>query len=566
MKNRLIPYLGVVICLFIFSLNIHAQDDARVLLQDLEEEDIKNIDALAMYPKETRTAVLQACLHPETIIKIKKIQEKTSRDFSNLMEEYPQETQQEVWDLTRYPNLIQRLVNNGEPDSRTMKTILKDYPTVIHSRAKTCVKKYFPILKKINTLEEISQTAFERIIEPYDEPTQAALQKLVTLPEVMTVLTENIEVTLLVGDAYRNYPEWVVQQADSLHLELARQNTKELEDWKKRIEENPDLEEELQASAENFAKENNFDDLYYEADDYTEYTDDLYYQEEEQPQQVVIEKHYYNHYPYWYGYPRWYAYPRWRPYPYWFDWGFHFRPGRNIVVINMPSFYFVDWYFYHPNHHHHSPHLSAHFVDHYYGHRRSTGSITSSVRTWREQNKAVVSDDMVVNAPRRIQAYKELGKMEQARSKYNQKNPKSTLTQKQFVEKNKRSYPKLEKEVRRNKEFTSKGKPQITPKKQDTKRRYQFPDRTKATPKKRKEVPKTPKVIPKKRKEVRKIPRVIPKRSNKKAREWHQKTWERSKRKTRPRPRIKINANNRKPKILKPKNLKLPTKKRSGRN
>ena len=564
MKNNLVKYFGVLIISFVYTLNLHAQDDARVLLQNLEEEDIKNIDALAMYPKETRTAILQASLYPEAIIKIKKIQEKTSIEFLELMEEYPQETQQQIWDLTRYPKLIQQLVDNGESNSRNIEKILKDYPKVIHTRAKTCVRKYFPILKKINNLEQVSQSAFEKIIEPYDELTQASLRSLVELPEVMTVLTENIEVTLMVGDAYKNYPEWVVHQADSLHLELARENTKELEDWKKRIEENPTVAEELQASAEDFAKENNFDDIYYDVDDYTEYEDDLYYEEE--PEKTVIEKHYYHHYPYWYGYPRWYEYPRWRPYPYWFDWGFHYRPGRNIVVINLPSFYFVDWYFYRPKHHYHYPHLSAHFVNHYYGHRRSTGSITSSVRTWRAQNKAVVSDDMIVNAPRRVQAYKELGKMEQARLNHNKSNPKGELTQKQYVEKNKRSYPTLEKEIRRNNEFTSKGKTNVIPKKQNSTRRYQFPTSPKTEAKKRNEVKKIPKVSPKPKEQnkVRSVPKVVPKKTNKKARELHQKVWERSRKKNTP--RIKVNPNNQKTNILKQKNIKVPTKKRSGRN
>jgi len=52
------------------SITSYSQDDARLLLQNLAEEELENIDALAVYPMDTRRAILQACLHPEVLIKI----------------------------------------------------------------------------------------------------------------------------------------------------------------------------------------------------------------------------------------------------------------------------------------------------------------------------------------------------------------------------------------------------------------------------------------------------------------------------------------------------------------
>lgn len=526
MKNTRIK-LFFPILLFVFVASwTYAQDDARVLLQNLEEEDIKNIDALAMYPEDTRIAIFEACLHPELLIKIKKVQSKTVEDFTSLMKSYPQKTQQEIWDLTRYPNLIERLVTQGKPNSTEVKQILKEYPKAIHSRAESCIRNHFPILQKVNELNQTSQTAFDYIITSYDEQTQNALKKLIELPEVMSIMTDNIEVTILVGDAYKNYPEWVLQKADSLHMELARQNTKELEDWKKRVEENPELATDLQASAEEFAKENNYDDLYYDTKEYDYPEDDLYYEEESQ--QKVIERHYYYNYPYWYGYPTWYEYPRWRPYPYWYDWGFHFRPGGRVVIVHMPSYFFVDWYFYRPHHHHNYPHLSAHFVDHYYGHRHSVGGITTSVRIWREKNKAVITDDMIVNAPRKINAYREYGLMEEARMKYNKSNPKKRMTQEQFVEKNKKSYPRLRKEVQQREEFSSKGQPRAEEEIIESKPRNKFPSRSKKETQKKN----TPRNLPKtsKKKKIK---------STQKAKDVHQRTWNKSKRSTSKKSKLK---------------------------
>jgi len=115
MKNLLYKNLWMLSIVLLSSFIINAQDDVRILLESLEEEDIKNIDALAMYPEDTRMAILELCLHPEVLIKIKKLQHKTSEDFVSVMDEYPKETQEAVWDLTRYPDLIKQLVSEEKP-------------------------------------------------------------------------------------------------------------------------------------------------------------------------------------------------------------------------------------------------------------------------------------------------------------------------------------------------------------------------------------------------------------------------------------------------------------------
>ena len=520
----------VLISLFgFFTINIQAQDDARVLLENLEEEELKNIDALAMYPEDTRLAILQTTLHPEALIKIERIQSKTKDSFTNLMDQYPQETQQEVWDLTRYPKLIHRLLNEVDKNPKSIDKILSDYPKAVHARAKSSFKTHYDLLKQVDALEKTNEVAFSNVIEKYDAETQNAFRQLVELPEVMTILTENIEVTILVGDAYKNYPDWIIRKTDSLNLELARQNVKELEDWKKRVEENPEVAEELEASAKDFSKENGYDDIYYDSEEEEYPYDDVYYDERDE-ERYVVENHYYYNYPYWYGYPTWYTYPRWHPYPYWYDWGFRHRRGRSIVIIHMPSYYFVDWYFYRPYHHYHYPHLSAHFVDHYYGHRNSVGSITSSVHNWRNRNSAVISDDIISNAPRRIKEFKEFGKMETDRIRYNELNPKAPLSQKKYIEKNRKSFPILEKDINRNDQITSKGDPRISPKKKEVTPKYRFPTT--------KEKSRTPK-IPKQKTD----PRYRKPKTTKKAKVYHQKTWEKSKRTTTTTPRTKVKTN-----------------------
>lgn len=538
-KRTITPFCIMIFLFGFFSINIQAQSDARVLLENLEEEELNNIDALAMYPEDTRLAILQTTLHPEALIKIQRIQSKTKDSFTDLMNQYSQETQQEVWDLTRYPNLIHRLVNEANKNSQSIDKVLADYPKVIHQRAKNSLKNNYDLLKEVDALGKTNDIAFNKVLEKYDPETQNALRQLIELPEVMTILTENIEVTILVGDAYKNYPEWIIGKTDSLNLELARQNAKELEDWKKRVEENPEVAEDLEASAKDFSKESGYDDLYYDSEESEYPYDDIYYDESDD-ETTVIEKHYHYNYPYWYGYPSWYAFPRWHPYPYWYDWGFRQRFG-SMVVIYMPSYYFLDWYFYSPHHHYLYPHLSAHFVDHYYGHRNSVSSITSSVHQWQNQNRAVISDNMIANAPSRIKEFKEFGKMETARIRYNKSNPKQPLSQKEFVEKNRKSYSILEKDITRNNQVTSKGDPRVSPKKTEVTPKNRFPTN--------KEKGRSPKIPTQKKDSRFKMPKT-----SRKAKDYHQKTWERSTRKTTiPRSNIKTRIPKKSTKTTRPR-------------
>ena len=194
------------------------------------------------------------------------------------------------------------------------------------------------LLDDIDALENSAEDAFSAILEAYNEVTQANLRRLSELPEILTILTDNIRVTLLVGDLYAKEPEWVLHKADSLNLVVARQQAEELDDWKESLQNDPQAQDELLASAESFAKEFDYDDEYYDWDDEG-------WQSDEVTGEVIVRHHYYHHYPYWFGYPHWYGYPCWRPNPYWYDWGFYIGPARSIVVVGLPSFHFTNWYF-----------------------------------------------------------------------------------------------------------------------------------------------------------------------------------------------------------------------------
>ena len=195
--------------------------------------------------------------------------------------------------------------------------------------------------------------------------------------------------------------------------------------------------------------------------------DDLYYNDNLVRRTRVAEYHY----SWWYGYPWWYPQPYWRPYPWWYDWGFYHQ--QQFVVVYMPSWHFMHWYFDRPHHHYHYSHLSSHFVNHYYGHRHSGTSISLGVGAWHERNRTVISDDFMKDRGRLPERMKEYGRFEENRQQYNGRNPKNPATPETFLDKNASKYPELKRarvqatdEIKRERETQATKPSQWAPRKE----------------------------------------------------------------------------------------------------
>lgn len=528
--------------LFLASiLSAQIEDHDIDIFKEMAREDQEIISALTLYPKEIRELIFEASTHPETLIKLANVQNRTSGQFKSLMQNQPEEVQRKAWEMTRYPGLIDKLVKEPGNDD----AIIGQYPADVQETAKSMVKTNLSLLQEIARLDALSQSTFARIVGELPENDRATFNELIKYPEILDLLNQNIELTILGGDLYKKDPELVRRHADSLNLVYSRQHALELEDWRNKLENDPEAVSELKEATAEFAKEYGFDESEITQNQEQQVVDDLYYDDEEydydEPQTRVVEHHYY-HYPYWFGYPYWYSYPYWRPYPFWYECGYYWNPYGAIVVYHMPSPFFMHWYFYRPYHHYRYTHLSNHFVNHYYGHRSSGSSITGAVKSWRTTNREVVSDDWLADESKRVPALREFGKMEDARIAFNEKNPKTTLTKKEFVEKNQKSYPYLSSAVRQTEpgkvtqpEKPDVQKPPVTREKPDV----QKPPVTREKP----DVQKPPvtrekePVVKPPRTETQPVPQPPVRKERpiirlKKAEDFHKQNWEQS---TRPR-------------------------------
>lgn len=426
------------------------------MLAQLSTEDMESLKSLVMYPGETRAEILEAATQPSALIKMEKIKDRTSTAFNDMIEGKSTSTQQALWDLTRYPGLVDALVAAGPGKTTKLDAALTDFDPVIHARAKEMHGSEFNTLEGISRLNRESEAAFEGVMTAYPQTTQKALRGLLDHPEVLSILTEKMDLTVTVGDMYRRDPKGTLQMADSLNQVVEAENAEELAAWKERLENDPKAREEFKKSTEEFEKAQVPDDVYYDS---KESEKQRSANGSDVVEERVVEHHYYHNYPYWFSYPRWYSYPRWRPYPWWYDWGFYYGWGGGWGVgwgfWGMPSFYYMNWYFGNPWHHYNYPGLTCQYMNHYYGHRNSLGSISVSAETWHRDNAAVLPDDLSSRNPQQQEAIREFGKLEADRQTYNRANPDRPLDQTTYLRANSDRFNTLAEQAGRERPTTS---------------------------------------------------------------------------------------------------------------
>ncbi|MCB0628331.1 MAG: DUF3300 domain-containing protein [Saprospiraceae bacterium] len=326
------------------------------LLKKLVEEDRSAVDAIVLYPEDIRTNIFIVATHPELLIKLSGMQEKTQLTFRNLIKDLSQEEQAKFYELTRYPGLIRDLAGESKRSNAEIEAFLINYPQEVHATALEVGRREYKTLQQIYQLNHTTKQAFDALILPYPERSQAAIRSLVNMPEILSILVDNIDLTILVGDVYKNDPAWVQTKARELNIEVARSQAEELEDYKKQLEEDPEAYQEMLDAAELYAKDNNIS------------------ASQQQPQTTV--KVVYS-YPYWYGYPYWYTYPYWAPVPYYYHTGFYIGPGGAVIIVGLPSYHYVHWHYtYYPTLH---VHLHAHYYRHYQRHPHGHGGFHAAV-------------------------------------------------------------------------------------------------------------------------------------------------------------------------------------------
>ena len=402
------------------------------LLARLSDEEQQTIEAIALYPEKERTAILEAAMHPEILVRIQRAQNLTSREFQDLISALPENDQKKMYDLVRFPDLIAKVTAGGKRKSdKEIRKLAADLPEELQQQVVWANKEHFELLQRIEVLYTNSEESFENLLVRYPTKTANAYRELIKMPEVLQTLSENMSATVLLGDVYGQDPQGVKNTLDSLNVVLAEQKSRELNEWKQSLEENPEALKEYQQAAREFAAEQGYDE--------TDYSEPL----AERFTTNVYVHHIWQPYPYWFGWPYWYDYGYWYPYPWWYHWGYYYGPGDVIVFVGLPSYSFVYWHMYHHRHHYYYPHFTNTIIRYTERNPRQYNNVTRVATRWQRDISRDVPDNWLTNDGKRVERIKEYGEFKMAYNEEVRSRSTGVISEQEYLESNPEKYPNL---------------------------------------------------------------------------------------------------------------------------
>ncbi len=433
---KTVSFIRILHHLFLFSILFSLcpllAAQATGLMNQLKEEEKAAVEAIALYPETERAAVLTVAQHPEILVRMEYIRRNTETKFKDLLAALPEEEQKRIYNLARYPELIADMTSQAEKLSAdAMDALLKPFAEEIHEDARWANRKRFDLLMDIDMLNHNAEDTFAATLSGYTAEVRDAARQLSSLPAVVSVLNNNMNTTVLLGDLYRRDPARIDHELDSLNVILAEQQAREVDDWKKQLEENPEAMAEYENEAREFAGEEQYDDDVYDGPLPDRYREDMYVH------------HVWRPYPYWFGWPAWYDYECWYPYPWWYHWGYYYGPQHVIVIISMPSNFFIDWHFRHDHHLYHYPHFTDVMIRHYYGPRGFGERVQPVLRRWEAEHRGELPANWWKDDQNRVDRIREYGKFKMEYDELTKVTREKSPTEREFLRQNADRYPTL---------------------------------------------------------------------------------------------------------------------------
>lgn len=386
------------------------------MLEQLLEENQATVDAVVMYPEDVREHIFQVATRPDMVLRVSNLQAHTKRAFEALIEPLSKEDQQKLYELSRYPNLVLEIVQ-GSLD----RTTLEAYPSEIHPVARDYAKgKKRLLAEELLALQQHAQRAFEGIIRDYPKAIQASAKALAGMPEILSILTANIQLTTALGDVFLDRPEKVRERAAELQLEVARQEAQSTQLWADSLRNDSEASQEAELAAAAFRQE----------DDKPAY---VYQAPASQPGVTVVYA--YHPYSYWFGYPTWYRHAHWHYYPAWHHTGFYISSNNTVIIVGTPSYHYTTWYFHGHHHHYTYSHLSYHYARHYHVHidiHRHGGGFHDAVRDWERENRDHLPRDWAERRSGGPEWFQEYGKFEERFGEHRRRNPDQNVNRESF--------------------------------------------------------------------------------------------------------------------------------------
>jgi hypothetical protein len=287
------------------------------------------VSAIAPYRDDVRHSILLASQQPQVLTRIAQQQGSSQDAFINLIQSFGQTKQGWFYDIARFPDVMHTLATLPANTSQSsVQAATKALPADLQETAWKLYRHHHADLVQVDNLNQQAGQAFDSLIAPLDLPTQAAFRQLIGMPDVMSLLTQQIDKTAQLGQAFQADPAGVTQNLNTLHDNVAAQNQQEMAEYQRELDQDPQARQELQRAGQDYARANGYNTGINPNPAWPNNTYD-----------------YQNPYSFWFGYPGWYGAPLWYPSAWGYGAGFAYGLGGNFMLYGLPSIGFSNWFF-----------------------------------------------------------------------------------------------------------------------------------------------------------------------------------------------------------------------------
>jgi hypothetical protein len=300
------------------------------------ETDKGLLQSIAPYSSEVRQSILMASQNQNVLDRAQQIRTRSQKSFQDLIKGFGQKEQGYFYEVTRYPNVLNTFATNTNLRRNDVEDLVSNTSSILKDNAWSLYRSNRDVIVQIYQLNQNADQEYQQMIQSLDPSTQSAFRQLANYPDVMTLMSDNRDLTARLGQRYTNDREGLNKELAELHDSMVAQRQYDVAEYKKKLNDNPDAAKELDQAAEEYAQSNNYvlpnrdQDVYITNNYYNTNPSRVYYS---------------NPYSYWCGYPYWYTTPLWYPSSYWYDFRFSFGIG-SVGLYGYASYGFADWFYY----------------------------------------------------------------------------------------------------------------------------------------------------------------------------------------------------------------------------
>ncbi|NBB31186.1 hypothetical protein [Cellulophaga sp. BC115SP] len=300
------------------------------------ETDKGLLQSIAPYSSDVRQSILMASQNQNVLDRAQQIRTRSQKSFQDLIKGFGQKEQGYFYEVTRYPNVLNTFATNTNLRRNDVDDLVANTSSILKDNAWSLYRSNRDVIVQIYQLNQNADQEYQQMIQSLDPSTQSAFRQLANYPDVMTLMSDNRDLTARLGERYTNDREGLNKELSELHDSMVAQRQYDVAEYKKKLNDNPDAAKELDQAAEEYAQSNNYvlpnrdQDVYITNNYYNNNPSRAYYS---------------NPYSYWCGYPYWYTTPLWYPSSYWYDFRFSFGIG-SVGLYGYASYGFADWFYY----------------------------------------------------------------------------------------------------------------------------------------------------------------------------------------------------------------------------